>query len=34
MTLPLLIVLAALLLWSMLPDPDQERDAVRTNLQD
>lgn len=34
MTLPLLIVLAALLLWSMLPDPDQECDAVRTNLQD
>lgn len=34
MTLPLLIALAALLLWSMLPDPDQERDGARTNLQE
>lgn len=34
MTLPLLIALAALLLWSFLPDPDQERDGANRNILD
>lgn len=34
MTLPLLIALAALLLWSLLPDPEPEPDAARRNTLD
>ncbi len=34
MTLPLLIALAALLLWSLLPDPDRDRDGTKHNILD